>query len=171
MNIENNQDTSKTPASPQSPKRKRTVKMPRFLSFEEQQELEQAINALARRYTITKLKIETPRYKMLFEMPSRKQFDPTSDPTQVLALKSYRPKMKIQGVPYAPKVGPGTPFETPEEAFLELTKRVKKRFKNNRAKWSEEKKAKVRAYHQAWCQQNQDRLTEYNLRRQKDIRG
>jgi len=163
MNIEN---TSKTPSKPRAFKKTHTVKMPHFLSFEEQQELDKDINALARKYSLILVKIEAPRYKRLYQSPSVKQLKTLTDPTQVLALKSYRPKMKIQGVLYSPLVGPSTPFETPEEAFTELTTRVKKRFKDNRDKWSEEKKAKTRAYLRKWKQANPDKMEAYKLRRQ-----
>lgn len=147
------------------------VRVPEFLTEERKQELIQDINALAKKYSLKKVKIEALRYKMLFETPSLKALRTLPDPTQVIMLKAYRPKMKIQGIQYAPKVGPDTPFKTPEEAFKKLTARVKKRFKNNRDNWSEERRLKKLEYQREWNKRNPDKLEAYKLRRQARIQS
>mgnify|MGYP000745712425 CR=1 FL=1 len=76
--------------------------------------------------------------------------------------------MKIQGVMYSPKVGSGTPYAIEDEAFDQLTIEVKKRFKNNRDKWSEKRRAKYLAYQKEWKEKNQDKLEAYKLKRRQN---
>ena len=65
-------------------------------------------------------------------------------------------------------MGPGTPYATEDEAFDQLTIKVKKRFKNNRDKWSEERRAKRLAYQREWREKNRDKLEAYKLKRQQN---
>ena len=112
---------------------KRNIR-PHFLSIEEKQAISEDVENLAKKYSLKRIKLECSRYKMVYQArPKHVNTD------SLLVLTSYRPKMKIQGVMYSPKVGPGTPYATEDEAFDQLTIKVKKRFKNNRDKWSEER--------------------------------
>lgn len=116
---------------------KRNIR-PHFLSIEEKQAISEDVENLAKKYSLKRIKLECSRYKMVYQArPKHVNTD------SLLVLTSYRPKMKIQGVMYSPKVGPGTPYATEDEAFDRLTIRVKKRFKNNRDKWFEERRAKT----------------------------
>lgn len=45
---------------------------------------------------------------------------------------------------------------------------MKKRFKNNRDKWSEERRAKRLAYQREWREKNRDKLEAYKLKRQQN---
>lgn len=141
---------------------KRNIR-PHFLSIEEKRAISEDVENLAKKYSLKRIKLECSRYKMVYQArPKHVNTD------SLLVLTSYRPKMKIQGVMYSPKVGPGTPYATEDEAFDQLTIKVKKRFKNNRDKWSEERRAKRLAYQREWREKNRDKLEAYKLKRQQN---
>lgn len=141
---------------------KRSVK-PHFLSIEEKQAISEDVEKLAKKYSLKRIKLECSGYKMIYQaQPKHANTD------SLLILTSYRPKMKIQGVMCSPKVGPGASYATEDEAFDKLTIKVKKRFRDNRDKWSDEKKIQRREYHQKWREKNQDKLEAYKLKRRQN---